>query len=171
MFCDVVKVSLKTVGFGLRAQIIWAKDRLVLGRGDYHWQHETCWYAVREGSAGLRNRDRSQATLWRIGTPDPWLVDGVPIPETTTVWEIPAREDAGYGHGTQKPVECMARPMRNHHAPEIYEPFSGSGTTLIAGQMLGRRVYAIEIDPTYVQMAIDRWEAFTGQKATKVGAK
>lgn len=59
--------------------------------------------------------------------------------------------------------------MRNHIAPEIFEPFSGSGTTLIAGEMHGRAVFANELDPVYVQMAIDRWEAFTGQQARKVG--
>jgi DNA modification methylase len=130
-----------------RAQIIWAKDRLVLSRGDYHWQHEPCLYAVRDGAAAHRTDDRTQ----------------------TTLWTIPARDDAGHGHGTQKPVECMRRPIQNHTIPEIYEPFAGSGTTLIAAEQLGRRCLAIEIEPRYVQMAIDRWEAFSGQKAVKVG--
>ena len=163
----IVQASLELAKFTLRAQIIWAKDRLALSRGDYHWQHEPCWYAVREGKKGHRNADRSQATLWRLGTPASWL-DLMPAPEQTTVWDIPSREDGGHGHGTQKPVECMARPMRNHRAPEVFEPFAGSGTTLIAGQMLGRRVYAIELDPSYVQMTIDRWEAFSGKVAVKV---
>jgi DNA modification methylase len=165
---STVQASLELAGFALRAQIVWAKDRMALSRGDYHWQHEPCWYGVREGAAGRRTGDRSQTTLWRIGTPEAWLIDGRPIPETTTLWEIPAREDAGHGHGTQKPVECMARPMRNHYAPEVFEPFLGSGTTVIAGQMLGRRVYALELHPPYVQVAIDRWEAFTGQKAERL---
>lgn len=165
----IVQASLERTRFAVRAQIIWAKDRLVLSRGDYHWQHEPCFYGVREGKKGQRSRDRRQTTVWRIGTPETWATDKEPPPETTTVWEIPARDDGGHGHGTQKPVECMARPMRNHIAPEVYEPFSGSGTTIIAGQMLGRRVYAIELNPVYVQLAIDRWEAFSGRKAKKVG--
>lgn len=160
-----VEASLELAKFESRAQIIWAKDRLALGRGDYHWQHEACWYAVRRGRKGHRTDDRSPSTLWRISS----LLDADPPPEQTTVWDIPTREDGGHGHGTQKPVECMARPMRHHHAPEVFEPFSGSGTSIIAATMLGRRCYAIEIDPGYVQMAIDRWQAFTGREAVKVG--
>jgi DNA modification methylase len=143
---SLVEASLVASGFELRSQIIWAKDRLVLSRGDYHWQHEPCWYAVRKGAAGGRTSDRTQATLW----------------------SIPSREDSGHGHSTQKPVECMARPMRNHDAPTVYDPFCGSGTTLIAAEELGRTCYAIEIEPSYCQIAIDRWEAFTGQTAVKI---
>ena len=143
----IVADSLTATGFELRSQIIWAKDRLALSRGDYHWQHEPCWYAVRSGQPSRRTDDRTQ----------------------TTLWTIPARDDSGHGHGTQKPVECMARAMRNHERCEVYEPFSGSGTTLIAGEQLERRCFAVEIEPRYVQVAIDRWEAFTGKKAVKVG--
>ena len=63
----------------------------------------------------------------------------------------------------------MRRPLQNHVASDVYDPFAGSGTTLIAAEQLGRRCYAIEIAPPYVQIAIDRWEAFTGQTAVKVG--
>ncbi len=155
---NTVQNSLEAVGFAMRAQIIWAKDRLAISRGDYHWQHEPCWYGVREGAPGKRTGDRKQTTLWRVS-------DGM----MSTVWEIPAREDNGHTHGTQKPVECMARPMRNHLALEVYDPFLGSGTSLIAAEMLTRRGYGIEIEPSYCQVIIDRWEAFTGRKAVKVG--
>jgi DNA modification methylase len=144
---SVVETSLVVNGFELRSQIIWAKDRMALSRGDYHWQHEPCWYAVRAGQPGHRTDDRTQ----------------------TTLWTIPARDDRGHGHGTQKPVECMARPMRNHDVLDIYEPFAGSGTALIAAEQLGRRCCAIEITPAYVQVVIDRFEGFTGEKAVKVG--
>ena len=163
---SIVQSSLERAQFTLRAQIIWAKDRLALSRGDYHWQHEPCWYGVRDGRPGRRTADRSQSTLWRIETPSALEH---PPEAVTTVWEIPTREDGGHGHGTQKPVECMARPMRNHHAPEIFEPFCGSGSSIIAAETLGRRCYANELNPTYVQLDIDRWEAFTGKTAVKVG--
>jgi DNA modification methylase len=142
-----VQASLESVGFKIRSQIIWVKDRFALSRGDYHWHHEPCWYAVREGSTGHWNGDRSQSTRW----------------------DIPAREDDGFGHGTQKPVECMARPMRNNseRGDAIYEPFSGSGTTIIAGEMLRRRVFALEIEPQYVDIAVARWEQFTGKKGVR----
>jgi DNA modification methylase len=144
---SIVETSLVVSGFELRSQIIWAKDRMALSRGDYHWQHEPCWYAVRSGEPGHRTDDRTQ----------------------TTLWTIPARDDNGHGHGTQKPVECMARPMRNHAVSDVYEPFAGSGTTIIAAEQLGRSCLAIEFEPRYVQVTIDRWEAFTGSTARKVG--
>ena len=144
-----VKQSLEASGFGMRAQIIWAKDRFAFSRGHYHWQHEPCWYAVRGTSGAHWSGDRKQST----------------------VWTIDAREDDGHGHGTQKPVECMRRPIENNSSPgqAVYDPFSGSGTTIIAAEMTGRSCFAIEIDPAYVDVAILRWQAFTGLTATLLG--
>jgi DNA modification methylase len=87
----------------------------------------------------------------------------------TTLWSIPAREDEGHGHSTQKPVECMRRPIENNSAAgdAVYDPFVGSGTTIIAAEMTGRACYAIEIDPAYCDVAVTRWENFTGQKAER----
>ena len=141
-----VQASLEACDFDIRCQIIWSKDRFALSRGHYHWQHEPCWYAVRAGSTGSWAGDRKQSTLW----------------------QIKAREDGGVGHGTQKPVECMRRPIENNSSPgqAIYEPFSGSGTTLIAAEMTGRTCHAIELNPAYVDVAIKRWQNFTGNQAT-----
>ena len=138
--------SLATYGFEVRAQIVWAKDRLVLGRGHYNWQHEPCWYVVRDKAVGHWAGDRKQ----------------------TTLWQIPSRaQDTDTVHGTQKPVECMRRPMENNSSPghAVYEPFSGSGTTLIAAEQSGRTCHAIELSPAYVDVAVLRWQAFTGQLA------
>jgi DNA modification methylase len=143
----VVQASLEAVGFAIRAQIVWVKDRFALSRGDYHWQHEPCWYAVRSGKSSHRTDDRTQATIWAV----------------------PARDDSGHGHGTQKPVEVMARAIRNHDAGLVYEPFCGSGTTIIASEMFQRRCFGLELEPVYCQVAIDRWEAFTGRPAEKLG--
>ncbi len=140
--------SLEACGFGIRAQIVWAKERLVLGRGHYHWQHEPCWYAVR--GQGHWAGDRKQTTLWQIAS---------------------RAQDAETVHGTQKPVECMARPIRNNSSPgqAVYEPFSGSGTTLIAAEAEGRTCQAVELSPAYVDVAVLRWQAFTGQEAALEG--
>lgn len=137
----ITQASLVAAGLIIRAQIIWAKDRMVIGRGDYHWQHEPCWYAVREGKPGERTGDRTQ----------------------TTLWTIPARDDSGHGHGTQKPVECMRRPIVNHIFTNIYEPFAGTGTTIIACEQLSRKCRAMEIDPGYVAVSIQRWADATGK--------
>lgn len=74
-------------------------------------------------------------------------------------------------HGTQKPVECMRRPILNNSSPgqAIYEPFAGSGTTLIAAESTKRACYAMELDPAYVDVCLMRWEAFTGQQAVLEG--
>jgi DNA modification methylase len=142
--------SLEAVGFVVRSQIVWAKPRLVLGRGDYHWQHEPCLYAVRKGATGHWQGARDQTTLWSIGA---------------------GPEDLATVHGTQKPVECMRRPMLNNSAAgdAIYEPFCGSGTAIIAAETIGRVCLAMEIDPAYVDVTIQRWEAMAGTPAVLDG--
>src|SRR5262249_20519852 len=85
----------------------------------------------------------------------------------TTLWTISSGgQDAETKHATQKPVECMRRPILNNSSPgqAIYEPFLGSGTTLVAAQSCGRVCLGIEIDPRFVDVAISRWQAFTGEK-------
>jgi DNA modification methylase len=144
LHASTVAESLQQQGFAIRAQIIWAKERLVIGRGDYHWQHEPCWYAVR--TKGNWTGDRKQTTLWTIPS---------------------GGQDTDTVHGTQKPVECMRRPMLNNskHGDIVYEPFLGSGTTLVAAESIGRICRATEIDPLYVDVAVRRWQAFTGKAA------
>jgi DNA modification methylase len=146
-----VAASLTATGFGLRAQIIWGKQQLVLGRGDYHWQHEPCWYAVREGARSAWASDRKQTTLWDI--PNNSAVGG-------------AGEES-WGHGTQKPVECMRRPLVNSSRPgdAVYDPFLGSGTSVIAAEITGRTCFGLELSPAYVDTIVLRWQAFTGRPA------
>jgi DNA modification methylase len=141
--------GLEQAGFVIRSQIIWDKTRLVISRGNYHWQHEACWYAVRKGKTGHWNGSRTEST----------------------VWAIPKSNASETGHGTQKPVECMRRPIENNSSPgqAVYEPFCGSGTTIIAAEITGRAAHAIELDPAYVDVAVERWQAFTGQAATLNG--
>ncbi len=146
LHATIVAESLTAAGFNVRSQIIWAKDRLVLSRGDYHWQHEPCWYAIKKTGKGHWAGDRKQTTLWQIANKDQ---------DSTTV------------HGTQKPVECMRRPILNNSSPgqAIYEPFMGSGTTLIAAETTGRVCLGIELNAAYVDVAVQRWQQFTDQAA------
>jgi DNA modification methylase len=145
---SAVQASVEAVGFEIRCQIVWAKPRFVISRGDYHWQHEPCWYAVRKGKTGHWAGDRAQTTLWQI-----------------------THQKSETGHSTQKPVECMRRPIENNSQPgdAVYEPFSGSGTTIISAEMTGRCCHAIEIAPAYVDVAVTRWQEFTGAQATLDG--
>lgn len=146
LHATTVAESLAACGFSIRSQIIWSKERLVLSRGHYHWMHEPCWYAVK-GQAHWSG-DRKQVTVWNIASKG---------------------QDAETIHGTQKPVECMKRPMENNSSPgqAVYEPFSGSGTTIMAAEITGRCCYAMELNPAYVDVAIARWENFTGHKAMR----
>ncbi|MTH94916.1 DNA modification methylase, partial [Roseibium sp. RKSG952] len=150
LHATTVAESLEASGFNIRSQIIWAKDRLVLSRGDYHWQHEPCLYAVKKTGKGHWAGDRKQTTLWQIANKD---------------------QDAETVHGTQKPVECMRRPILNNSSPgqAVYEPFMGSGTTLIAAETTGRVCLGIELNPAYVDVAVQRWQQFTGQEAVLDG--
>jgi DNA modification methylase len=149
---DVVAADLAACGLQLRAQIVWVKQHFTLSRGNYHWQHENCWYAVREGKAGHWQGDRTQTTVWEIANNNPFGN---------------RQREPSWGHGTQKPVECMRRPIVNNSRPGqlVYDPFLGAGTSLIAAEMTGRSCCGIEISPAYVDVILRRWQAFTGRTA------
>jgi len=178
-FAVNVAKSLQVCGFELRNLIVWAKNNLVISRGHYHNQHEPCWYAVRKGKTAHWTGSRKKSTLWRhiddILRPGEEVyarrADAATIHAITgdesTIWEIDKPMKSETGHSTQKPVECMRRPIQNNSKPgdAVYEPFSGSGTTIIAAEQTGRTCYAIELSPAYVDVAVKRWENFTGQTA------
>ncbi|WP_447983796.1 site-specific DNA-methyltransferase [Nitrospira sp. Nam74] len=158
VFAAAVARHLDEVGFIIRSQIIWAKQHFVFSRGAYHWQHEPCWYAVRKGATGNWQGDRKQTTLWELSNLNPFGGAG---------WEDQSQRT---DHGTQKPIEAMRRPILNHTQPGewVYDPFLGSGTTLIAAEDRGRRCLAMEIDPGYCDVTIERWQTLTGEKATRL---
>ncbi len=145
-----VALNLQEAGLVIRSQIIWSKDRFAISRGNYHWHHEPCWYAVREKKKAHWIGGRKESTLWEIAGSNS-------SGEEKTI------------HGTQKPLECMGRPMRNHDAEAVYDPFLGSGSTLIAAQKQDRRCFAIDIDPRYVDVAVIRWQNLTGKDAVLHG--
>lgn len=152
LHASAVERSLSEAGFQVRSQIIWAKKSLVIGRGNYHWQHEPCWYAVRKGGKGSWSGDRKQSTLWQIENMH------------ATQGNV---DDGKTIHSTQKPVECMRRPILNNSSEgqAVFEPFSGSGTTLMACELTGRVCHAIELNPAYVDVAILRWQEFAKETA------
>jgi DNA modification methylase len=133
----------------IHRQIIWVKPSLIMGRGDYHWRHELCFYGWIRGRRCAWYAGRDQDTIWAVDRE----LDGV--------------------HPTQKPIELFVRPMLNNtqEGDICYEPFSGSGSQFIAAEKLNRRCYGIEIEPRYVDVAVERWEQFTGGKAKRVKAK
>jgi len=142
VYADSVLASSRNAGFEPRAVIIWNKLKAHYGAFMAHYlqKHEPCLYAVR-GSAGFCGPS-NEKTVWDI--------------------EQPHRNEH---HPTQKPIETMARPIQNHAADLILDPFLGSGTTLIAAEQLGRSCYGMELSPAYCDVIVRRWENLTGEKA------
>lgn len=140
---STVQNSLEQLGYKTISQIIWAKQHFVLSRGDYHWQHEPCWYMAKGQHDWQGERD--QSTIWEISNHN----------------NFGGSDEETFGHGTQKPLECMARPIRNNskHGDVVLDPFLGSGTTLVAAQGLGRRCFGTELSGDYCSMIVDRFNA------------
>jgi hypothetical protein len=149
-----VAEGLLRIGFEIASQVIWDKGLFAMSRGWYHWGHEPCWVVRKPGVTNLFRGDRDQGTVWRA--PSPKMIMGGSAEEK-------------FDHPAQKPVLLAEIPIRNHlEAGEaVYDAFVGSGTTLIAAETLGRRCYAMEIDPKYVQVALERWQNFTGRTAER----
>jgi DNA modification methylase len=170
-------------GFRIRNQLIWVKTHFPISRGHYTWQHEPCWYATKDGK-DQHWRVGGHGETPDEEQPPPPADDEAPEPEpgyaqqhdpmwyavrkgagaswvgghgASTKWEIPLDKNVDGGHSTQKPVECMERPIRNH-AGDVYDPFCGSGTTMVAAERQNRRCFAMEIDPGYAAVILERME-------------
>lgn len=138
------RAAINRVGLRVRQCLIWEKNSLIMGRQDYQWQHEPCLYGWKDGAAHAWYSDRKQSTILRFDKPT-----------------------KNKEHPTMKPVTLIAYLVGNStkFCDSVLDLFGGSGTTLIACEQLGRTCYMMEIDPKYVQVIIDRWEAMTGEKA------
>ena len=130
------------------------KHHFALSRGHYHWRHENCWYAVREGKPAHWQGDRKQTTVWEIANNNPFGN---------------RQREQSWGHGTQKPVECMRRPIVNNSrlGQLVYDPFLGSGTSLIAAEMTGRIGVGLEISPAYMDVVLKRRPSPAGPPSIK----
>ncbi|MGZ8915832.1 MAG: site-specific DNA-methyltransferase [Methylobacter sp.] len=148
-FTDIVMDGLRRAGFEIKQQIIWNKNVHVLSRSDYHWKHEPCWYAVRPGGDRNWQGGRTQMTVWDIKS---IIFEG----DKTA-------------HPTQKPVEIYTRGLEHHtNAGEyVYEPFGGSGTSIIACEKLRRRSLTMELDPKYCDVIVRRWQNYAGKAAVR----
>jgi DNA modification methylase len=130
--------------------LIWKKTRAVLTYSHFMWDFEPMMYGWIESQPPERK----------------------PPADARAVWEIDSRiEDGPQDHPTCKPVELIRRPILYHTKPGelIYEPFSGSGTALIAAEATGRACCALEQAPAFVDVAVERWQRFSGQQATLAG--
>lgn len=141
----LVEQAWTALGLLWHQTIIWVKTRVLPTRSHYLWRHEPCAYGWVQGKEPQRRPPEKESTVWEVDYQSLHI------------------------HPTQKPVELFLRPIQYHtEADEVcYEPFCGSGTQIIAAERLGRRCFALEKEPTYVDVAVARWEAFTGEKAKK----
>lgn len=170
--------ALKEAGLQIREQLIWKKNHFILGRQDYHWQHEPCMYGWKEGAKHYFIEDRTQSTVLVEDKLDFTKLKKEEMLEllqeiynkkiNTTVLE----EDKpliNELHPTMKPVRLLARLIENSSREEerVLDPFVGSGSSIIACEQLNRKCYAMELDEQYASVTIKRWEEFTGRKAVK----
>jgi DNA modification methylase len=155
VFTREVLTGLLRIGFLYPQQIIWNKGRPVLTRTHYWYQHEPCWY-VRKKNAPWFGKAGDNSTVW--DSPSPKFIMG-------------GSDEEKFDHPTQKPVELMRRPILNHTRRKglVYDPFLGSGTTLVAAERTGRVCLGIELDAKYVDVAVTRWQTLTGKQATLEG--
>ncbi|MGA2514716.1 MAG: ParB N-terminal domain-containing protein [Candidatus Limnocylindrales bacterium] len=150
-----VAAGLERIGFEIVAQVIWDKGLFAMGRSWYHWSHEPCWVVRKKGAKVRFYGSRDQATIWHVPSPK-MIMSGSAEPRLD--------------HPTQKPLVLFETPIRNHLrvGEALYEPFCGSGTALVAAERCGARCYAMEIDPIYVEVALRRWERFSGSVAERI---
>jgi DNA modification methylase len=143
--------AIAAAGWRLHQELVWAKGTIVLGHSDYHYAHEPILYGYVAGP-GRPGRGSHVGSRWYGDHAQ------------SSVLEYP-KPAANRLHPTAKPVGLVEQCLRNSSAPGdlVYEPFAGSGSTLIAAEQSGRRCVALEIDPCYAQGIVERWQAFTGR--------
>lgn len=175
----------RDVGWPVRQCLVWRKSSLVLGRQDYHSQHEPCLYGWKPGAAHEFFGGRKQTTVrdladamplvrlpdgrWQIavgGRPLVLAADAlVEFPDTTVIDE--AKPNRNGEHPTMKPVALFERQMLNSSkiGDRVLDSFGGSGTTVIAAQKTGRHARVMELDPRYVDVIVRRWQDYAAQEA------
>jgi len=140
--------SILSAGLLLKHMLIWVKNNHVLGRLDYHYQHEPIFYGWKEGSHKFYGY--GQTSVWRCDKPTSSKL-----------------------HPTMKPVELAERAILNSslEGETILDNFAGAGFSLIASEKLRRKWRGVELDPKYCETIVARWELYTGQKAEKIQSK
>ncbi|MBZ5700271.1 MAG: ParB N-terminal domain-containing protein [Acidobacteriia bacterium] len=180
--------AFKEAGFKLAGCLIWCKDSLVLGRSDYQWQHEPILYGWKPTGSHKWYGDRKSTTiaefmleapltqiepnLYRLRLGDQWFQirgEKITIDELeTTVIKIP-KHKKNEDHPTMKPVALIDKMLRNSTKKNdlVFDPFGGSGSTLISCEKLGRTAYLCELEPKFCDVIVLRWEQVTGKKAKR----
>lgn len=167
--------ALKNVDLQIRENLIWVKNKFILGRSDYHWRHEPCLYGWKDGKAHYYVNNRKQSTVIDDSIDlNLMSIDEIKeyiqslIDDSTIFYENkPEKDDL---HPTMKPIKLIGKMIKNSSLPNqlVLDLFGGSGSTLIACEQLQRKCFMMEYDPKYCDVIIKRWEDFTGKKAIKI---
>lgn len=173
------ETALNKAGLEVRQELIWNKNSLILGRQDYQWKHEPCLYGWKDGATHYFIDDRTQTTVIEDKKPDikkmkkeemQKLLEEIYSDKVSSTIINEDKPSANDLHPTMKPIKLLARQIKNSSkvGETVLDLFGGSGSTLITCEQLGRKCYMMEYDPRYMDVIIERWEEFTGQKAVKV---
>ncbi|KJF21946.1 DNA modification methylase [Rhodococcus sp. AD45-ID] len=150
------EAALNAAGITVRQQLVWVKNQIILGRSDYHWQHEPILYGFTASAPGVGRLGRG-SKHWQGNN------------SASTVLHVD-KPNANADHPTMKPVDLIA-PLISNSCPAggvVLDLFAGSGSTLAAAFMTGRRAALIELDPRYADVIVTRWEALSGETAEQV---
>lgn len=158
----------QAAGLRVRQCLIWVKQSATLSRQDYHWQHEPCLHGEAELPSEAEDEGETHESClygWKDGRAHLWCSDR----KQTSVLHFD-RPSRSAEHPTMKPVQLFAYQITNSTLPDaiVFDPFCGSGTSVIACEQLGRAAYVLEKDPRYVDVIIARWESFSGERAVKL---
>ena len=162
-----------------RQQLVWNKNSIVLGRQDYQWKHEPCLYGWKEGAAHYFIDDRTNTSVIEDQIPKfkslkkedmVKLLEDIYSDKISTTIIHEDKPNRSVEHPTMKPLQLLARHVKNSSKQEelILDIFGGSGSTMMTCEQLNRRCFMMELDPKYVDVIIERWEKFTGEKAVKL---
>ena len=173
------ETALNKNGLEVRQELIWNKNSLILGRQDYQWKHEPCLYGWKDGDSHYFIDDRKQTTVIEDKKPDikkmkkeemQKLLEEIYSDKTSTTIINEDKPSVNDLHPTMKPIKLIARQVKNSSkvGEKVLDLFGGSGSTIITCEQLNRKCYTMEYDPIYVDVIIERWENFTGQKAVKI---
>ena len=178
-FAREVLDAMESAGWTMKQTLVWVKNIFSLGRQDYQWRQEPCFYGWKDGAPHYFINDRTRTTV----SEEPIDIEGMSehqlrdtlrkiLAETPSDVIHENKPSRSAEHPTMKPVPLIARLIFNSSKPgeTVMDLFGGSGSTMMACEQLHRRCAMMEYDPIYCDVIVKRWENLTGKKAERVGA-
>ena len=175
MHSPAVFQAMEEVGLPPKQELVWVKNHFVLGRSDYQWMHEPCLFGWKGGAPHYFANTRAESTviddvqnLKKLSKADlRQMLEEILSPDNPSTVLRFDKPVASAEHPTMKPVKLFARLIRNssRKGDAVLDLFGGSGTTVVACEQMGRDAYLMELDPSYCDVIVERWERLTGREA------